>query len=324
MSGALTVYRPSMFKSLGALPVFWLRIVIRIERDRHGKRGSVPGFPSTQGSVGIMRILSRYLISVSLIFLIGASLTSNAWGQTHDKLTGFEAVLEALRQSGLQTKGTQPTAMDLDGNGEPEYVGRTRTNRKYSGKRLSAFYIVGKPEDEYKVMYKLIGNFSITHESLIDFNRDGVQDYYFRYGKEGTDYGYILLWNRITSFKSIYRKRAPHLFYPSDLNKDGVYELVQIVPPFSGPQNNGVVPEWQWKDVLKWNEKKEAFVKSNHRYAKYYENLKPEYESVLKQIESEDVPGYEWTSFDLSFLELRERIETDYMERIGQITKKQE
>lgn len=271
-----------------------------------------------------MRTFPRYLISVSLIFIIVGPFTSNAWGQTDDKATGIEAVLEALRQSGLRTQGTQPKAMDLDGNGEPEYMGRTQTNRKYSGKRLSAFYIVGKPEDEYKVMYKLIGNFNITHESLIDFNRDGVQDYYFRYGKEGSDYGYILLWNRISNFKPIYRKRAPLLFYPSDLNKDGVYELVQLVPPFSGPQINGVVPEWQWKNVLKWDEKKEVFVKSNHRYAKFYENLRTEYETVLKQIESEDVPGYEWTSFDLSFLELRERIETDYMERIGKITNKPE
>ena len=210
--------------------------------------------------------------------------------------------------------------MDLDGDGRAETIGEAVTLRSYGGRRLSAFFIAGTVDDQYKILYKLVGNFKITGESLIDFNGDHVQDYTFRYGRDDRDFGYVLLWNQPGSVKAVYRKKFPYSFYLEDLDQDGLSEIIQVAGPIAGPRDKGPVPDWQWMDVYRWDAPTTTFVLDNARYPSFFGNRRLKFEDLLGQIEAQNVPGFDWSGNEKDFLALKQRIETDYLKRISLLT----
>jgi hypothetical protein len=258
-------------------------------------------------------------VAILLVFpVIFPANPDPARGETQ----GLKPVWAALRESGLKPSGGSPKAMDLDGDGQAEYIGRARTYKSYNGRRLSAFYIVGKAGDDYKVLYKLVGNFEVSGESLIDFNGDHTMDYYFRYGRDGRDFGYVLVWVQPGSAKPIYQKKSPYSFDLEDLDKDGRSEIIQAEGALAGPGRGDPETDWRWRDVYRWDPGKTTYVRDNGRYPEFFRKRGEMYESLLAQIDAQDVPGFEWSANEEFFLDLRRRIETDYLKRIASITNK--
>jgi hypothetical protein len=234
---------------------------------------------------------------------------------------GLKPVWEALRASGLRPGDDPPKSMDLDGDGRTEYIGRAQTARLYDGRRLSAFYIAGRVKDEYKVLYKLIGNFEISEEKLVDFNGDHSMDYFFRYGRGGRDFGYVLVWFQPGSARPVYQRKWPYPFHLEDLDKDGRPEIIQSEGPSPGGITGGERDEWRWMDVYRWDPDKTAFVRDNARYPEFFAERGKMFEALVAQIDAQNVPGLEWTANEKTFLDLRKRIENDYLKRIAAITK---
>ena len=89
--------------------------------------------------------------------------------------------------------------------------------------------------------------------------------------------------------------------------------------PYFGPQIEGPVEAWAWKDIYRWDPEKQMFIEFNNAYPEFYRHLRKEYEAVLEKIGSRDVPGFSWSHFEKSFLELKTAIENDYLPRIDEI-----